>query len=83
MTAGVDEQQKRAADDEGSAKEGVKGNGNSEEGGGQATATMVKKRARAAMAMLMMVVGNKEGDGDGGNMVRNNYDSLVPIVVLP
>ena len=44
---------------------------------------MVKKRVRAARAMLMMVVGNTEGDGDGGNMVRNNNDSLVPIVVLP
>ena len=43
-TAGNDEQRERAADDEGSIKEGKggKGNGNGEEGGGQATATRVK-----------------------------------------
>ncbi len=80
-TAGDDEQQKRVADDEGSNKEGGKGDGNGDEGGERATATMVKKRARAARAMVTRVVGDKEGDGDGGNMARNNEDGLVPVVV--
>jgi hypothetical protein len=79
--AGGDEQQKRVADDEGSNKEGGKGDGNGDEGGGRATATMVKKRARVARAMGTRVVGDEEGDGDGGNMARNNDDGLVPIVV--
>jgi hypothetical protein len=69
------------ADDEGSDKEGGKGDGNGDEGGGRATATMVKKRARAARAMVTWVVGDEEGGGDGGNMVRNKDDGLVPVVV--
>jgi hypothetical protein len=64
------------ADDEGSDKEGGKGDGNGDDGGGRATAIMVKKRARAARAMVTRVVGDKEGDGDGGNMVRNNDDGI-------
>ncbi len=55
--AGEDELQKRVADDEGSNKEGGKGDGNGDEGGGRATATMVKKRVRAASG---------KGDGDEG-----------------
>jgi hypothetical protein len=31
--------------------------------------------------MVTRVVVDKEGDGDRGNMVRNNNNSLVPIVV--
>jgi hypothetical protein len=81
MTAGNGEQEKCVADDEGSDKEGDKGDGNGDEGGGQATVTMVKKRARAARAMVTRVVGDEEGDGDGGKMARNNDDGLVPIVV--
>ena len=54
MTAGDDEQQKRLADDEGSNKEGGKGDGNGDKGGGRATATMVKKRVRVARAMAMV-----------------------------
>jgi hypothetical protein len=42
---------------------------------------MVKKRVRVARAMVTRVVVDKEGDGDRGNMVRNNNNSLVPIVV--
>ncbi len=81
-TAGNDKQRKRVANDEGSNKEGGKGNGNGDEGGRRAMATMVKKRARAAMArMVTRVVGDDEGDGDGGNMVTNNDDGLVPVVV--
>ncbi len=79
-TAGDNEQQKCVADDEGSDKEGGKGNGNGDKGGGRATATMAKKRAKVVRAMVTMVVGNEEG-GDGGNMVRNNNDGLVPVVV--
>jgi hypothetical protein len=79
--AGEDEQHKRVADDEGSNKEGGKGNGNGDEGDGRVTATMVKKRARATRATVMRVVGDEEGNGDGGNMARNNVDGLVPIVV--
>ncbi len=79
--AGNDEQQKRVADDEGSNKEGGKGDGDGDKGGGRVTATMVKKRVRAARAMVPRVVGDEEGDGDGGNMARNNDDGLVPIVV--
>ena len=79
--AGDDEQQKRVANDEGSNREGGKGDVNGDEGGGRATATMVKKRARAARAMVTRVVGDEEGNGDGGNMARNNDDGLVPIVV--
>ena len=79
--AGDDEQQKFVAHDEGSNKEGCKGDGNGDEGGGRATVTMVKKRARAARAMVTRVVGDEEGDSDGGNMVRNNYEGLIPIVV--
>ncbi len=79
--AGDNEQQKRVADDEGSDKEGGKGDGNGDEGGGRATATMVKKRVRAARVMVMRVVGDEEGDGDGENMVRNNDDGLIPVIV--
>ena len=50
----------RVANDDGSDKEGGKGDGNGDEGGGLATATMVKKRARAARAMVTRVVGDKE-----------------------
>ena len=67
--------------DEGSDKEGGKGDGNGDEGGGQATATLVKKRVRTSRAMVTRVVGNKEGGGDGGNMVRNNDNGLVPVIV--
>jgi hypothetical protein len=43
---------------------------------------MVKKMARAARrVMVTRVVGNKEGNDDGGNMVRNNDNSLIPIVM--
>ena len=69
------------ADDEGSNKEGGKGDGNGDEGGGRATATMMKKRVRAARVMVTRVVSDEEGDGDGGNMSRNNEDGLVPVVV--
>jgi hypothetical protein len=69
------------ADDEGSIKEGGKGDGNGDEGGGRATATMVKKRARSARAMVTRVVGIEEGDGDGGNMARNNDNGLFSVVV--
>jgi hypothetical protein len=50
----------RVANDDGSDKEGGKGDGNGDEGGGLATATMVKKRARAARAMVTRVEGDKE-----------------------
>ena len=49
--------------------------------GERATATMVKKRSRAARAMVNREVGDEEGDGDGGNMARNNNDSLIPVIV--
>ena len=45
------------ADDEGSDKEGGKGDGNGDKGGGRATASTVKKRARAARAMVTRVEG--------------------------
>ena len=82
-TASDDKQQKRMADDEGSDKEGGKGDGNGDEGCGRATATMVKKMARAARRVMVVtrVVGNKEGNDDGGNMERNNDNSLIPIVM--
>jgi hypothetical protein len=70
------------ADDEGSIKEGGKGDGNGDEGGGRATATMAKKRARSARGrMVTRVVGIEEGGGDGGNMARNNDNGLFPVVV--
>ncbi len=69
------------ADDEGSDKEGGKGDGNGDEGGRRATATMVKKRVRVARAVVTRMVGDKEGDGDGGHMVRNNDDGLIPLVM--
>ncbi len=69
------------ADDEGSNKEGGKGDGNGDEGGRRAMAMMVKKRARAARVMATRVVGDEEGDGDRGNMARNNDDGLVPVIV--
>ena len=81
-TAGEDEQLKHVADDEGSNKEGGKGDcKNGDEGGRRATLRMVKKRARAARAMVtrVVVVGDKEGDGDGGNMARNNDDGLISL----
>ena len=81
-TASDNKQRKRVADDEGSDKEGGKGDGNGDEGCGRATGTMVKKMARAARrVMVTRVVGNKEGNDDGGKMVRNNDNSLIPIVM--
>ncbi len=56
-TAGDDEQRKRVADDEGSYKEGGKGDGNGDEGGGRVTATSVKKREEGE---------DVKGDGDEG-----------------
>jgi hypothetical protein len=64
MTAGDDKQRKHVADDEGSDREGGKGNGNDDEGGRQATAKMVKKRARVAGSMVTKVVDDKEGNGE-------------------
>ncbi len=82
MKASDNKQRKHVADDEGSDEEGGKGNGNGDEGCGRATATMVKKMARAARrVMVTRVVGNKEGNDDGGKMVRNNDNSLIPIVM--
>ena len=69
------------ADDEGSDKEGSKGDGDGDEGGGRVTATMAKKRAKAARTMVTRVVGNEEGGGDGGNTARTNNDGLIPVVV--
>jgi len=40
------------------------------------------KRVARAMATVTRVVGDKEGDSDGGNMVRKNNNSLVPVVML-
>jgi hypothetical protein len=70
--AGDNEQQKHVVDDEGSNKEGGKGDSNGDEGGRRVTAMMVKKRVRAARAMVMRVVGDEEGDSDGEHMARNN-----------
>ena len=38
---------------------------------------IVKKRERATRAMVTRVVGKEEGNSDGGNIVRNNNDSLM------
>ncbi len=65
--AGDNEQQKHVVDDEGSNKEGGKGDINGDEGGRGVTAMMVKKRVRAARAMVMRVVGDEEGDSKEHN----------------
>ena len=38
-------------------------------------------RAARRVMVVMRVVGNKEGNDDGGNMERNNDNSLIPIVM--
>ncbi len=56
------------ANDEGSNKEGGKGDGNGDEGGGRATVTMMMKKVRAARAMVTRVMGDEEGDCDGNDV---------------